>query len=139
MEKFSMKKIAFALLVCAFVSAVEPAYAAWPRRFRNVQPVLAKPVKIAPAYNAPVQYGSSNMGGVSAQDVANMMASRRQCAHFLQGQAAAIPYNYEGVGMAGIRQAAMDSCCYSNSGRTVVDSGCAQGADGYWYCCKRYQ
>lgn len=136
-----MKKIAIAS-ICAVAFFAAEASAAGPRLFRRT---VYKPAYQPVTQAAPVQYTSNNTvqygstSGVSAQDVANMMASRRQCAHFFQGQGAAIPYNYEGVGMASSQQAAYDQCCYSNSGRPVVDSGCAQGSDGYWYACKRYQ
>jgi hypothetical protein len=45
---------------------------------------------------------------------------------------------YEGCGMASTPQAAYGICCYANSGMKTVDVGYAQGANGMWYCCRRY-
>lgn len=46
---------------------------------------------------------------------------------------------YEGVAMGySGPEAALNNCCYSNSGMKVVDSAVAQAKNGAWYACKRY-
>jgi len=44
---------------------------------------------------------------------------------------------YEGVGMGGSPQAAISNCCFYGK-RPLRDSGVAQGANGMWYACCRY-
>jgi hypothetical protein len=46
---------------------------------------------------------------------------------------------YEGCGMGVTPQAAYNICCYANSGMRTVDVGYARGANGMWYCCRRYR
>lgn len=75
----------------------------------------------------------SSAGTGSAQGVAEMMASRGVMQHFGGNP------GYEGVGMAGSPEQALNACCYSNSGMQVVDQGVACGRNGKWYACKRYR
>jgi hypothetical protein len=69
----------------------------------------------------------------TAQGVANIMASRGMVGHFGGNP------GYEGCGMAATPEAAYNTCCYANSGMATVDVGYAQGANGMWYCCRRYR
>ena len=69
----------------------------------------------------------------TAQGVANIMASRGYVGHFGGNP------GYEGCGMGMSPQAAYSICCYGNSGMATVDVGYAQGANGMWYCCRRYR
>ena len=69
----------------------------------------------------------------TAQGVANIMAARGVVGHFGGNP------GYEGCGMAATPQAAYSICCYANSGMATVDVGYAQGANGMWYCCRRYR
>jgi hypothetical protein len=69
----------------------------------------------------------------TAQGVANIMASRGVVGHFGGNP------GYEGCGMASTREGAYAICCYANSGMATVDVGYAQGANGMWYCCRRYR
>jgi|GEM_PF-2036364 len=69
----------------------------------------------------------------TAQGVANIMASRGYVGHFGGNP------GYEGCGMGPTKQAAYSICCYGNSGMATVDVGYAQGANGMWYCCRRYR
>lgn len=68
----------------------------------------------------------------SAQGVANHMASILRIGHF-----GGNPYAFEGVGMGGSPQAAIQNCCYYGR-RTIADQGVCQGANGMWYACCRY-
>ena len=61
------------------------------------------------------------------------MASRGYVGHFGGNP------GYEGCGMASTKQGAYGICCYANSGMATVDVGYAQGANGMWYCCRRYR
>ena len=76
-----------------------------------------------------VPSGHSNK---TAQDVAECQAHLGVCAHF-GGNA-----GYEGCGCAHTPEAALRSCCYSNSGMPVVDQGVALSKNGMYYACKRY-
>ncbi len=69
----------------------------------------------------------------TAQGVANIMAARGYVGHFGGNP------GYEGCGMASTPQGAYNICCYANSGMATVDVGYAQGANGMWYCCRRYR
>jgi len=68
----------------------------------------------------------------SAQGVANRMARLLRMAHLGNPTG-----GYEGVGMGGSPQAAIQNCCYYGR-RPLRDSGVAQGANGMWYACCRY-
>jgi len=69
----------------------------------------------------------------SAQGVANRMARLLRMQHLGNPTG-----GYEGVGMsAHSPQAAIQNCCYYGR-RPLRDSGVAQGANGMWYACCRY-
>ncbi len=69
----------------------------------------------------------------TAQGVANIMARRGIVGHFGGNP------GYEGCGCGATPEAAYRICCYANSGMTTVDVGYAQGANGTWFCCRRYR
>lgn len=79
-------------------------------------------------YNHPVAHAFLG----SAQGVANHMATILRIGHF-----GGNPYAYEGVGMGGSPQAAIQNCCYYGR-RTIADQGVCQGSNGMWYACCRY-
>jgi len=79
-------------------------------------------------YNRPV--AQAFLG--SAQGVANYLANLGRIGHF-----GGNPYAYEGVGMGGSPQAAIQNCCYYGR-RQIADQGVAQGTNGMWYACCRY-
>ena len=68
----------------------------------------------------------------SAQGVANRMARLLRMGHMGNPTG-----GWEGVGMGGSPQAALQNCCYYGR-RPLRDSGVAQGANGMWYACCRY-
>ncbi len=68
----------------------------------------------------------------SAQGVANRMARILRMAHLGNPTG-----GYEGVGMGASPQAAISNCCFYGR-RPLRDSGVAQGANGMWYACCRY-
>ena len=68
----------------------------------------------------------------SAQGVANRMARLLRMGHLGNPTG-----GYEGVGMGSSPQAAISNCCYYGR-RPLRDSGVAQGANGMWYACCRY-
>ncbi len=76
----------------------------------------------------PVSYSTA-----TAQGVANLMASYNRVGHWGGNP------GYEGCGCGATQQAAYNICCYGNSGMATVDVGYAQGANGMWYCCRRYR
>jgi hypothetical protein len=155
-----MKRII--LLVCGLLLLV--ANTAEARRSRGggyyQQPVYAAPVarpapvtqpaKVAPAVHSAakpvvttaahsttaaksVKAATVSYSTATAQGVANIMAARGMVGHFGGNP------GYEGCGMAGTKDGAYNICCYANSGMTTVDVGYAQGANGMWYCCRRYR
>jgi hypothetical protein len=69
----------------------------------------------------------------TAQGVANLMASYNRVGHFGGNP------GYEGCGCGSTPAAAYSICCYGNSGMATVDVGYARGANGTWYCCRRYR
>ena len=69
----------------------------------------------------------------TAQGVANLMARDNTVRHYGGNP------GYEGCGCGATAQAAYNICCYGNSGMATVDVGYAQGANGMWYCCRRYR
>jgi hypothetical protein len=79
-------------------------------------------------YNRPV--AQAFLG--SAQGAANFMAQTLRMGH--HGNPTG---GYEGVGMGGSPQAAIQNCCYYGR-RPLRDSGVAQGSNGMWYACCRY-
>jgi len=95
----------------------------------------------APSATSPVSTASystattntASYSTATAQGVANLMASYNRVGHFGGNP------GYEGCGCGATPQAAYNICCYGNSGMTTVDVGYAQGANGMWYCCRRYR
>lgn len=79
-------------------------------------------------YNRPVAHAFLG----TAQGVANYLASIGRIGHYGNPTG-----GYEGVGMGGSPQAAIQNCCYYGR-RPLRDSGVAQGANGMWYACCRY-
>jgi hypothetical protein len=69
----------------------------------------------------------------TAQGVANIMARVLRVGHWGGNR------GYEGCGMASTKEGAYGICCYANSGMATVDVGYAQGANGMWFCCRRYR
>lgn len=80
-------------------------------------------------YNRPV--ANAFLG--TAQGVANHLASLGRGVFHMGGN----PYAYEGVGMGATPQAAIQNCCFYGK-RPLRDSGVAQGSNGMWYACCRY-
>lgn len=68
----------------------------------------------------------------TAQGVANIMARLGRVGHFGGNR------GYEGCGMASTQAGAYNICCYANSGMRTIDVGYARGANGMWFCCRRY-
>ena len=68
----------------------------------------------------------------SAQAAANHMASMCRMGHFGNPTG-----GYEGVGMGSSPNMAISNCCYYGK-RPLRDSGVAQGSNGMWYACCRY-
>ncbi len=68
----------------------------------------------------------------TAQGAANYMASILRMGH--HGNPTG---GYEGVGMGATPQQAISNCCYYGR-RPLRDQGVAQGANGMWYACCRY-
>ncbi len=69
----------------------------------------------------------------TAQGVANLMAAYNRVGHFGGNR------GYEGCGCGATPAAAYSICCYGNSGMATIDVGYARGANGMWYCCRRYR
>jgi hypothetical protein len=69
----------------------------------------------------------------TAQGVANIMARVGRVGHWGGHRW------FEGCGSGPTPQAAYNICCFANSGMRTYDVGYAQGANGMWYCCRRYQ
>lgn len=82
-------------------------------------------------YNQP-RHPVANAFLGSAQGAANFMAQTLRMAH--NGNPTG---GYEGVGMGTSPQSAISNCCYYGR-RPLRDSGVAQGANGIWYACCRY-
>jgi hypothetical protein len=142
-----MKRIV--LMACGILLVV--ASSAEARRSRNggsyyqprVAPVAsstlpARPVQVVPtSHSKPAAQPAQPVPVVhstqTAQGVANIMASCGRVGHWGGNP------GYEGCGMGVTPEAAYNSCCYSNSGMATVDVGYARGANGWWYCCRRYR
>lgn len=84
-------------------------------------------------YTSSVQAPPAGSSTRSAQGVAQIMASCGRVGHWGGNP------GYEGCGSGGTPAAAYNCCCYANSGMRTVDVGYARGANGMWYCCRRYQ
>lgn len=117
----------FSMCVVAVLLMASVAHAA-PRHRRYYTPSQVQ----TPAKS--YAYTSSSSGQTStAQGVAELQASNGRMSHHGGNS------GLEGVGMGSTPEQALGNCCYSNSGRTVVDQGVARGRDGRWYACKRYR
>jgi hypothetical protein len=112
-----MKRFVLALTVFTMCSSWTVEAHAWPRRSSSR----------SSSYSQPVSGDNS-----SAQGVAETCARRGVLAHMGGNR------GYEGLGMASTREGAYRNCCYANSGMSDADVGYAQGANGMWYCCRRY-
>ena len=75
-----------------------------------------------------VSYGTS-----TAQGVANLMAANGRVGHWGGNRGP------EGCGCGASAAAAYSICCFANSGMATIDVGYARGANGMWYCCRRYR
>lgn len=104
--------------------------------------VATKPATVTTAANSTtttktvaktVSATNNTFSTATAQGVANIMASRGQVGHWGGNP------GYEGCGMGATKEAAYSCCCYATSGMATVDVGYAQGANGWWYCCRRYR
>jgi hypothetical protein len=124
-----MCRLALSLAVSFLVtSMLAPQAEARGRLFGGRHPV-ARTVGAVGHAVASIPAGCSN---ATAQGVAEIMARVGRVGHFGGNR------GYEGCGMASSPQAAYGICCYANSGMRTVDVGYAQGANGMWYCCRRY-
>jgi hypothetical protein len=100
--------------------------------------VAARPASVASATSSTVaaqavRATSASLSTQTAQGVANIMASCGYVGHWGGNP------GYEGCGMGATPEAAYNICCYANSGMATVDVGYAQGANGMWFCCRRYR
>ncbi|MCY2937652.1 MAG: hypothetical protein NTV55_04785 [Planctomycetota bacterium] len=68
----------------------------------------------------------------SAQSVAYYLASTQRVGHYGGN------YAFEGVGMGGSAQAAINSCCKPRFGGQPREVGVAQSATGMFYACCRW-
>ncbi len=80
-----------------------------------------------------VQAAPAGHSTSTAQGVANIMAACGRVGHWGGNR------GYEGCGCGTSQAAAYSVCCYANSGMATVDVGYAKGANGMWYCCRRYR
>ena len=80
----------------------------------------------------PVRAYTSLPSNATAQGVAELCARNRVLKHWGGNR------GLEGVGSGMTPEQALNNCCYSRSGRMVIDQGVA--TDGRrWYACKRYR
>lgn len=114
-------------LVLGMGCLCETAYAGWFRRGRTYQ------TQTQTTYRQTSTSVQTNSSVSSAQGVANIMARIGRVGHFGGNR------GYEGCGSGGSAAQAYNNCCYSNSGMRTVDVGYAQGSNGMWYACRRYQ
>ncbi len=90
--------------------------------------------RVAPSPAArPTQVVQARPALWTAQDSANYQASICRMGHF--GNPAG---GFEGVGVAGSRDAALNNTCRPWFGGRPKDSGVAQGRDGRWYATNRW-
>lgn len=80
----------------------------------------------------PVRAYTSLPSNATAQGVAELCARNRVLKHWGGNR------GLEGVGSGSTPEQALRNCCYSNSGRQVIDQGVAFGG-GRWFACKRYR
>ena len=116
------------------------APAAQPAQTRTVyrQPTAARPaptrtVAYRPITQPVVRTSTAAYSTRTAQGVAQIMASTGRVGHWGGNP------GYEGCGAASTPASAYNNCCYSRSGMATVDVGYARGANGMWYCCRRYR
>lgn len=119
-----MKRIV--VLICGMLSLFSLVNTAEARLFRRSN--RGNYTQYTQAYAAPAGHSTA-----TAQGVAQIMASYGRVGHWGGNP------GYEGCGMGATPAAAYNTCCYANSGMATVDVGYAQGANGTWYCCRRYQ
>lgn len=100
---------------------------------RPAQPARVTTVNYSPAPAQPVRAATTAISTRTAQGVANIMASTGRVGHWGGNS------GYEGCGAGATPAAAYNICCYANSGMTTVDVGYARGANGMWFCCRRYR
>lgn len=124
-----MVRSLFVLLLVLSAGVVE---AAPRRRSRNYTYSTPAPTTTRVESYTSFTPGQAAACNSSAQGVAEMMASRGVVQHFGGNS------GYEGVGMGYSPEAALNNCCYSNNGWTVVDQGVATDGRGRWFACKRY-
>lgn len=93
----------------------------------------ATPVTTAATTTTATNVRTVSYSTSTAQGVANLMASYNRVGHFGGNR------GYEGCGCGATPAAAYAICCYGNSGMATIDVGYAQGANGMWYCCRRYR
>lgn len=118
-----------ALIFCVVFGSTTSAEAGWLFGRR----VYSRTTTVTTStYRTPVRTAVSSLEVATAQGVANIMARLGRVGHFGGNR------GYEGCGMASTPQGAYSICCYANSGMATVDVGYAQGANGMWYCCRRY-
>jgi len=88
-----------------------------------------------PAASAEVKTTVQNISysTATAQGVANLMARSGTVGHWGGNRSP------EGCGCGATPAAAYNICCFANSGMATVDVGYARGANGMWYCCRRYR
>jgi hypothetical protein len=94
--------------------------------------VLLALVACAAQAQQPVRTYTSMPCNATAQGVAELCARNRVLKHWGGNR------GLEGVGSGSTPEQALRNCCYSNSGRQVVDQGVAFGG-GRWFACKRYR
>ena len=125
------------LLACLVVAVFAAEANARPYllpRNRQSRPVMntARVVASVPVTAARAVVGVVAGENATAQGVANWMARTGTVGHCGGNK------GYEGCGMASTKENAYRICCYANMGWRDADVGYAQGANGYWYCCRRY-
>lgn len=118
----------FSMCVVVVLSFASVAQAAPRHRRYYTRPQVQVPAE--KSYGYAMSYSGHT---ATAQGVAELQASNGRMGH--HGGNAGL----EGVGMGSTPEEALGNCCYSNSGRAVVDHGVARGRDGRWYACKRYR
>lgn len=127
-----MGKLRVAILMLLAISAGLPSFAfAGPfRRYSRRASYSSTTTTTTASRTTAIPVSSSQTA--TAQGVAQLMAQYGRVGHFGGNP------GYEGCGSGGSPQAAYNNCCYANSGMATVDVGYAQGSNGMWYCCRRY-
>lgn len=126
---------AFVLLVCMQWICCEQSNAGWlfgRRAAACANGSCSRPVAATLQRTVTRQttvYAGEN---ATAAGVARIMARLQRVGHFGGNP------GYEGCGSGSTAAAAYANCCFANSGMRTVDYGIAQGANGMFYCCRRY-